>query len=330
MKRAVSLFGVLFLLFGLCACKTEEKRSVTWLDVFDTVSEFVAYGGADADFQKAADAVHEELLRLHRLCDIYHPYEGVTNLYAVNERLSGETVELDPDLVRLLAAGKRFYKETGGKLNIGMGSVLSLWHAFLEGGEKPDGAALAEARRHTDLDTLSIEGGTVTLSDPGLKLDLGALAKGYAAEAVRTIADSFGFSGWSLNLGGNVLLRGAKPNGKWQIGVQDPDGGVYTVLALSDLSAVTSGDYQRCREYEGETFHHIIDPDTAAPARLYRSVTVLSADSFTADALSTSLFCLSREEGMRLAKAYGAEALWILEDGTSFATVGFSGYETKS
>ena len=321
--------AMLFLPF-LVSCSEEEPRRAVFTDVFDTVTEFAAYGVSEEVFQTASDAVHEELLRIHKLCDIYHLYDGVTNLCFVNERLGGDRYELDPDLIRILDMGKAFYGKTGGKCNIGMGSVLSLWHEAMEQGEcLPDKEALQNALFHIDLDTLLIENDTVVLTDPKLLLDLGAFAKGFAAERACDVAKAHGLSSFSLNLGGNILLRGEKPQGAWTVGVQDPDGGIYTVLRPGERSAVTSGDYQRYMEIDGVRYHHIIDPETGYPASLYRSVTVLCEDSFAADALSTSLFCLPKEEGERLAKEYGAEALWITKDGEAFRTEGFSQYETK-
>lgn len=333
-KRGRSLFlGLaLTLLLPLCSsCAGDARRSVTFTDVFDTVTEFVAYGATQAEFQAASNALHEELLRLHRLCDIYNPYEGVTNLYAVNARGGLDRFELDPDLIRILSAGKEYYEKTGGKLNIGLGAVLSLWHDAMQAGDRlPEEKDLQNALLHVDLNTLSIEGNTVILTDPDLKLDVGALAKGYAAEAARALLDGYSFSGCSVNLGGNILLRGKKPSGEWTVGVQDPDGGIFTVLCPGERSAVTSGDYQRYMEIDGVRYHHIIDPDTAYPARLYRSVTVLCPDSFSADLLSTSLFCLSVEEGTRLLKECGAEALWITTGGEAIRSEGFSRYEKNA
>ena len=99
------------------------------------------------------------------------------------------------------------------------------------------------------------------------------------------------------------------------------------MLKVSDLSVVTSGDYQRYREQDGVRYHHIIDSDTLYPASSFRSVTVIHPDSLIADALSTSLFCMDIESGMKLAEEYGAEALWLKEDGDLVRTNGFSGYE---
>ena len=145
---------------------------------------------------------------------------------------------------------------------------------------------------------------------------MGALAKGYAVQKVcETLPE-----GYLLSVGGNVVATGPKPDGSaWTVGVQDPDaaGEAYIhKLSISRGSVVTSGDYQRRYTVDGERYHHIIDPDTLFPADRWCAVTVIAADSGIADALSTTLFLMDREEGQKLLDQTGREALWIGKDGT--------------
>ena len=135
-------------------------------------------------------------------------------------------------------------------------------------------------------------------------------------------------AGLLVSVGGNVCITGPRPTdgSDWIIGVQDPDGGAsdyILTLALSSGSMVSSGDYQRYYTVDGVTYCHIIDPDTLMPPALWRAVTVLCPDSGKADALSTALFCLGREEGEALLEKFGAEALWIRPDGSTECTPGF-------
>ncbi|MBR4799365.1 MAG: FAD:protein FMN transferase [Clostridia bacterium] len=330
MKRVFSAFlCALLVSVCLCACSGGKTRyNVVYTDVFDTVTEFTAYCGTQEEFDKAANAMHEELLRLHKLFDIYNGYEDVENVFTMNVRTYTSLEPTAPEIVALAELGREYYELSGGKLNIALGSVLSIWHEYREKGTGiPSTEELQAAAEHTDINNVGVAGGFVYINDSKLKLDFGAIAKGYASGLAAQAVKDCGVTDFALNIGGNVVTSGEKPEGKWVIGVQDPDGGIYTKVKVSDISVVTSGDYQRYYEYEGVRYHHIIDTETLFPANLYRSVTVICKDPAQADALSTALFCMPLEQGKELAKSKGAEALWILPDKSAVRTDGFANYE---
>ena len=306
-----------------------QKYSVTYTDVFDTVTEFTAYCFDKNTFDKTAEALHAELLRLHKLYDIYNEYDGIVNLAYMNRVCGDRPVEAEPEILSLLADGISWCRKTNGRMNIFSGAVLSLWHKYrAEGSGIPTEEELKEASKHVSYESVVIEEDTVFFTDKELKIDAGALAKGQVYIYVMPLLRDSGISDYILNLGGNVTVSGKKPDGLWKIGVQDPDGdGLYTKVNVSDISVVTSGDYQRFYEYNGTKYHHIIDLNTLYPASEYRSVTVICRHSWDADALSTSLFLMSIEEGEELLKQYDAEALWIKADGTAVRSEGFSAYE---
>lgn len=319
--RLTSLLLALLLLAG-CAPET-QKFDETWLDVFDTVTTLSGYARQEASFREAAGEIHDALAEYHRLFDIYHDYEGMANLKTVNDHAGAAPVKVDGRILALLKTCREYDKLTSGKVNAAMGSVLQLWHEAREAGlQHPDSAALpdpdalAEASVHASWDTVILdeENSTVYISDPAQRIDVGAIAKGWAAEQVRAMLPE----GYLLSLGGNIVVKGCKPDGSpWKIGVQDPDGGdeYLKILELTGGSAVTSGDYQRYYTADGVRYCHIIDPDTSMPGTLYRSVTVLCENSALADCLSTALFLLPREEGAALADRCGAQAIWVLPDG---------------
>ena len=328
-KRICAAFSALIVLLALPSCGKSKKRySVTYADTFDTVTEFSAYCDSKEQFDQACAALHGELLRLHRIFDIYNEYEGMNNAAAVNRLAGSEPVDAPEELISLLGICKTFYGKSGGKLDASLGSVLSIWHDCRESADRlPDPASLKEAAENTGFQSVNIEGTEISFTDPGLSLDLGAVAKGYAAGKAAETVKKTGVESFALDLGGNVVTGRAKPDGDWLIGVTDPEGGLYTKLAVSDLAVVTSGDYQRFYELDGVRYHHIIDPDTLYPADTYRSVTVICGSSAYADALSTALFCMSVEDGKRLAREFDAEALWIKADGSAERTSGFAAYE---
>ncbi len=328
MRRFLALI-LCFLLIS-SGCEAAPKRyTAAYADVFDTVADFTVFGGTQEDFDKVSEAVHSELLRLHRIFDIYNEYDGLVNAKTVNDNAAGGPVVPPAELYELLESAVLWNERSGGALNIALGPVLSLWHDCREAEEPylPDPDLLSECGQHCDISELILSGGSVSFADPEMSLDLGALAKGYAAEKAAELAESLGCEHFALSVGGNVVTRGEKPTGMWEIGIASPDGGILTTVRVAGECVVTSGDYQRFFEVDGVRYHHIIDPKTLYPASLWRSVTVICADSADADALSTALFCMDFESGSALAEKFGAEALWVGPDGETKRTEGFSDYE---
>jgi thiamine biosynthesis lipoprotein len=337
--RWVALLAVLCGLAG-CAAPAAQSQSggmqryeATFLTLFDTVTTVMGYAETEDDFRAQAQAVHDDLLVYHQLFDIYNDYDGVNNLKTVNDNAGIAPVQVEQPILDLLTFCQELYESTGGRVNVAMGSVLSLWHDAREAAVNdpdtaapPDMSALEEAARHTDLSQMVIdeEASTVYLPDKDMSLDVGAVAKGWAVEQVCRTAPE----GLLLSVGGNVRATGPKPSGEdWVAGIQNPDGGEYLhTVYVRDVSVVTSGDYQRYFTADGVRYHHIIDPDTLYPATYWRSVTILCADSGLADALSTALFTLSQEDGQALLDRYGAQALWVDGDGTLHESPGFGDY----
>lgn len=310
------------------------RYTATFLDLFDTLTTVVGYAESEEEFTAVAESVKAGLKEYHELYDIYNDYEGINNIKTINDAAGGEPVEVDGRIIDLLLFCREMYEKTGGKLDAAMGGVLKLWHdareagEYSEEGELPDAAALLEAAKHCDFSAVIIdaEEGTVQITDAETRLDVGAVAKGYATEQVCKELPS----GYLVSVGGNVRATGPKPDGEaWVVGVQDPDGGaedyLHTLWA-SEGSVVTSGDYQRYYYVDGVKYHHIIDPETLYPATLWRAVTVVCEDSGLADALSTSLFTMTQDEGQALLDEFGAEALWVAAGGQLLYSPGFSDY----
>lgn len=327
------LLALLLLLAGCTgpAGRGPERYSATYFTLFDTVTTITGYAEREGDFNAQAQAVHDALLDYHRLYDIYHNYEGLANLKTVNDRAGTAPVEVDARIIDLLLFAREMYDATGGQVNAAAGSVLSLWHDAREdalNGRKtalPSQETLAEAAAHTAFDGVVIDrdASTVFLSDPAMRLDVGAIAKGYAAAQVCKDAPQ----GLLIDLGGNICATGPRADGTpWVVGVQHPDesGSLLHTLDLSSGAVVTSGDYQRYFEADGVRYHHIIDLTTGQPARRWRSVTVVCPDSGTADALSTALFTLPQAEGEALLARFDAQAMWMAADGSLAYSEGFS------
>ncbi|MBR5970532.1 MAG: FAD:protein FMN transferase [Lachnospiraceae bacterium] len=348
MKKVLqkTMLLLLVLCLGACGARTqavsgtsagEEETKMrrfeeTWLDLFDTVTVVKGYAKDKETFDAEASNIYDRLLYCYRLFDIYESYEGINNLKSVNDNAGVAPVAVDAEILSLLKFGKEIYEASGGTADITLGAVLSVWHeARLTGMEHPaeayvpEEALLLEAKTHTGWELLEIDEakGTVFLTDPEASLDVGAIAKGYAAEYAMKDAPE----GYLLSLGGNVRTKGMRSDGTpWVVGVQNPEapdsGSLFSIYA-TDCSVVTSGDYQRYYTVDGVNYHHLIDPDSCMPAAYWRGVTVLCKDSGVADALSTALFLMELEEGQALAARYDAEAAWIAADGSTVFTEGF-------
>ncbi len=339
MRRLPFLLLTLLLLAGCAGTPAAApspglpRYEATFLTLFDTVTTIKGYAADEAGFQAMAQEIHDGLLEYHQLYDIYNEYPGVVNLKTVNDAAGGPPVKVEQPILDLLLFCREVYTETEGRVNAAMGSVLSLWHEAREAGINapehaalPDRAALEEAALHTDFSSVVIDeaASTVQITDPETRLDVGAIAKGYAVEQVCREAPA----GLLVSVGGNVRATGPKADGQsWVVGVQSPDGDgeeFLHTLELSQGSVVTSGDYQRYYTVDGMRYHHIIDPDTLIPAAYWRSVTIVCADSGLADALSTALFTLPQEEGQALLNRWDAQAMWVDASGQQFYSPGFS------
>ena len=321
---------------------TKYNRRV--LDIFDTEITLIGYTRTQEEFDQAYEDTLALLERYDRIFDAYHGCDGLNNLYYVNRHAAEAPVEIPPELFDLISWCKDRWNAGLRSTNIAMGAVLSIWHTYREAGlNDPENAKLPPiedllaASEHTDFDQviLDAEKQTVFFADPAITLDIGAVAKGWAADAavpyLREHMPSF-----LLSLGGNVYAGEAPLDGRanWAVGVQDPrpdesgaGGTILDIVDVNNLTVVTSGDYWRYYIVDGQRYHHIIDPETLFPSTEMLSVTVICESSTLADFLSTTLFVLSAEDGLKLIEGMdGVEAFWVLPDGTQQVSSGMAQY----
>ena len=335
-KICLSFFIIICLLFVMLGCKREiERREKVFFGCFDTVCTVYGYADeSEVDFEENCEKIQADLQKYHRLFDIYNEYEGIVNLATVNKNAGGDFLTVDREIIELLLYAKELYTLTNGEMNIMMGSVLSLWHdcridASDGNVHLPDSDQLTEAANHTAINLLEIDekNSAVRISDPHASIDVGAIAKGYATERTAEMLEKSGVNSYVLDVGGNIRIIGEKPDGDgWVTGIKSPfdDGEYVKRVNISDTSCVTSGNYERYFELDGERYHHIIDKDTLYPSKHFASVTVICRDSALADALSTALFCMSLEDGKALVEGLdGVCVLWVKNDGKTYMTKGF-------
>ncbi len=336
-KKLTSILCCLSLLLislGSCRLKddnntkkeAEPQYAIYW-DMFDTKSVIYSYANdSKSEFESNHKAVALLLGEYHKLFDIYYKYSGINNLKTVNDKAGIEPVKVDEKIIDFLLYAKEIYALTNGKTNIAMGSVLKLWHNCREDANDdpaiyrlPDAAALTEAGKHCNIDDMIIdkEAGTVYLRDPDMRLDVGALGKGYATEKAAELLIAKGVTSYVLNIGGNIRMIGEKPSCKgWVTGITNPnkdsDESLITKINVKSTSVVTSGNYERFYTVDGVDYHHIIDPSTLMPANYFSSISIITPNSALADALSTALFCMSYEDGLALVNSIGGvDVIWV-------------------
>ena len=343
--RKRNLWRIAVLPLALTACaQSYQRHQAHIMGPFDTITILLGYAQSERDFNRYAGIVFARLETLHRMYDIFNSYDGLNNLHTINANAGIAPVKVDQEIIDMLLTAQEAYRITGGMTNAAMGSVLRIWHEHrMRGAADPASASvpslpvLREAAARTAMRDVVIdkEMRTVFLRERGMSLDVGSIAKGFAAELALRAGREAGLRTALLSAGGHVVALGAPPGREhWNVAVQNPEAGAegtpgaVDVLAMTNASVSISGAYQRFYIVDGENLGHIIDPNTLMPARLHKQVAVVHPQSWMADALSTALFILPLNEGMALAAATGAEAFWIDMEGNKFITPGYTRFSS--
>lgn len=301
MKRVIaSLLIPVFLLLPGCGVQEAQEQFFS----MDTVMSITVYGKGAAE---AAAAARQEVEMLNDQLSRTDENSLISQLNA--HAGDGTAVPMDQDTLELLSFSKSVSQLLPGDFDITIAPVMDAWGFTGEDRHVPDDDTLAAAMALVDSDKLLIDetAGTAQLSEAGMAVDLGAVAKGYAAAKAEAVLREQGVTSALLDLGRNITAVGPKTNGDpWRVGVADPedDSQYLCILSLEDQTASTSGGYERWFEENGVRYHHIIDPKTGYPADSgLLSVTVISSNHLLADALSTSLFVAGPEEALEFWKS---------------------------
>jgi len=291
--------------------------------VFGTLVD-ISIHGVDADrADAAAGAVFDDFERMHRAL---HPWRP-GSLSRINHLLTtGEWASVAPSNLPLIERSIELYERSGGLFNPAIGRLIGLWGFHSDELPKrppPDeeiARLLAQAPRMSDLE---LDGIRIRSRNPAVQLDLGAIAKGYAVDTGIARLRSLGISNAIVNAGGDLRAIGSKGGEPWRIGIRAPrGGGILAALDIDgDESVFTSGDYERYFEYEGQRYHHILDPRTGRPARGLVSVTVLHSNGTEADAAATAIFVAGRDGWRETAAALGMQRVMVVtDDGRVYVT----------
>ncbi|MCA8914431.1 MAG: FAD:protein FMN transferase [Planctomycetes bacterium] len=241
-----------------------------------------------------------------------------SDISRLNREAGEHPVEVHGDLLKVISASLKVSKATAGAFDVTWYPLSGLWKQAAESDKLPSETELAEVMKSVGYEKVIIEDSMVSFSQPGTKLGLGAVAKGWIVDAVFLALKKRGYSNLIVNIGGDLRTAGVGPEGPWTFKITDP----YRPPApagsfeLQDGSVATSGNYIRYTEIEGKQYGHIIDPRTGRPAPFTGSVSVFAPDCAMADALATALFVMGPDEGLKwVAKTPGIKAIYVTEDG---------------
>lgn len=352
MKKMICvLLATSFLFIGGCTKKEEYKYySKTFMGAFDTVTTYMTYAKSQDDFDKQCALIEKDLDYYDHLFDKYTSYDQLHNVKTINDNAGQKAIEVDQPLIDLLEISIERNKTISQKVNIAFGSVINIWHDYREVAETHDGVGevptdqeLKKANQHTNIESIEIDkkAKTVYINDANVSIDVGATAKGYAVELIKQDLIEMGVDNFLLSGGGNVASYGERKiskegdfylkecQNKFCVGIESPKDGNFShedgddnseneaILVVQGESIVTSGDYQRFyKDMNGVRYHHLIDPETLYPAIHFRSVSIITEDSGLADFLSSAVFLMTYEDGLRLIDSLeGVEAIWLLDDG---------------
>jgi thiamine biosynthesis lipoprotein len=248
--------------------------------------------------------------RLKKIEDTMSANKEGTEIAAINDASGGEAIPVSSDTFYVISKALDFAKRTDGAFDPSIGPLVKLWNIGSDNARIPEQHEIQEARALIGYEKVELEPtrSTVRLPLQGMKLDLGAIAKGYAADEISKILERHRVKAAVVDLGGNVLVFGKKKDASpWRVGVQDPasDRGDYIgVVSGGAMTVVTSGIYERFFIEDGIRYHHLLDAKTGFPAdNTLISVSIIARNSIDADALSTSVFVLGLEKGMRLVES---------------------------
>jgi thiamine biosynthesis lipoprotein len=272
--------------------------------VMNTIAKIIAVAPDEKTAQLSIDSAFEEIYRLEKLMNRYDPN---SQLSKVNKLAADEPVKIDKDLFDILQQSVQYSKRTNGAFDITVGPLVDLWKKCAEANSMPTEKQLAKVKKQIGCDKLLLDANesSVRFATRGVSLDLGAIAKGFAADLAIAEMKKAGAIGGLIDLGGQVGCFGTtEKKGKWIIGIRNPvkseNNQITAKLALSDLAVATSGDYERFYKIGDKHFSHIFNPATQKSADELISVTIIAADGTAADALATAVSVLGAQKGLEL------------------------------
>lgn len=324
---------LLAFLLALVGCQQNEATPVEPVSenkfLLGTIINITLY---DNPQQKIFDEIFDAIEDIETKMTINNA--TTSEIIEINRQAGQQAVKVSQETFDVIKTGLTYSKLAQGKFDITVGPLVKLWEIGFEDAHVPNASEIEESLTLINYENIELNEKelTVQLTQPNMMIDLGGIAKGYAADVAASILNKHGNQHAIINLGGNVYAYGEKANkDTWKVGIQNPNSarGEYLGIAkVKNKSIVTSGTYERYFEQDGIIYHHILDPETGYPVENnVMSVTIIADSSMTADALSTTAFALGVEEGLKLIESLdNVEALYVTDDKLLYASSGFLDY----
>ncbi|OGW61973.1 MAG: hypothetical protein A2V83_03810 [Nitrospirae bacterium RBG_16_64_22] len=324
MTAVVLMLGLL----TAAGCRETDDSHRRSQYLMGTVVTITVAGLDRDDADRAMNAAFEEIRRLEGILTFF---SEDSDLGRINAAAGERPVGVSAETIEVLAEARRISDRSGGAFDATIGPLVSLWGFEVKERFVPPKEEIERARTLVNWRNMAVdpELGTVRLERRGMKVDLGGIAKGYAADRAAETLRKHGVSRALVAVAGDIRAVGEKAVGvAWHVGIQHPrePGAVLGSLKIADRSVSTSGDYERYFIKDDVRYHHILDPATGRPAAASRSATVLAPTTTLSDALSTAAFVLGPEKGIALVRSVpGAEAIIVDREGRVHVTPGLAG-----
>lgn len=314
---------------GVGSGPEEVRRERTEVHM-GTAFRIVAYGG---DAARVDAAMHAAFARIAALDASMTDYDRSSELSRLSSTAVDEPVEVSPDLFAVLELAARISRDSAGAFDVTVGPAMALWRRARRQGELPTRQRLEAARAAIGADLVELDpaAGTVRLARPGMRLDLGGIAKGYAAQAAFEVLEAAGFPRALVDAGGDVVCGDPLPGADgWSIGLTALDGQPAKSIRVERAAVATSGDLFRFLEIDGVRYSHVLDPRTGLGVIGRRQATVVAPDGALADALASVACVLDPHEVLRaIARWPGAEVEVVFDDGAGVQTLRSAGFPER-
>jgi thiamine biosynthesis lipoprotein len=275
--------------------------------------------------QKALDAAFWEIRRLEELLSTWLPNSELSQL---NQTAGQHPIHVSPDTLQILKLSLEVARLTEGGFNIAIGPAVQAWNVVAEQPRRPSQAELDRLRPLLDWTQIQIDeaAGTAFLTEPHMRVDVGGIGKGFAADRAVAVMREAGATAGVAALSGDIKAFGRLPNADlFRVAVQHPrrEGALLASIELNEEAISTAGDYERFFMEDGVRYHHILDPATLQPARGCQSVTIIAKEGWLADGLDTGIFVMGPERGMELIERLpDVEGIIVDRDGHVLVSTG--------
>lgn len=340
--KKLSILSIVLLLFctiALPSCTRKEKmykESRTLMDTYCTITV------VSPSRERAAEAINKGFAEIKKLEGLLNYFSDKSEITAINKAAGIRPVKVSRETLEMMRKALEISEATGGTFDPTIAPIIKLWNFSSRGKARlaptvPDSSVIKDILKLVDYNKIQINSKSeVFLVEKGMEIDLGGIAKGYAADKALEAIRASGINSALVAIAGDIRGYGLSASGKaWKVGIQDPrpETGsekpwedIFASLYLENMAISTSGDYQRFFIKDGKRYHHILDPATGFPAETdLLSASVIAPEGYVSDGLSTAIFALGAEKGISLLKTMGVEGVLVDKDRKVFVTEGIKG-----